>query len=519
MTSTLSGRRLAHRLSLVSVGVAAATAAGTASATAGVDTSALVEAVTVEAAREHQQKFQEFADASGGVRDASSDGYLDSAFYVSELMTAAGYDVDLQVFPFLYTANVTPPELEQTAPEVVTYTGEGEEPDFLAMTYSGSGDVTAEVTPVDLQIPPAADANTSTSGCEADDFAGFPEGNIALVQRGNCAFFDKALNAQEAGAAGVIIFNEGQEGRTEVVNGTLGGAGIDIPAVGTTYAVGEALAGGGAEARLKVDSITEDRITVNVIADSPVGRADRTLVVGAHLDSVEEGPGIQDNGTGSAANLEIAIQLAALAEADEFQINNRVRFAWWGAEELGLLGSEYYVANLSDAELNEIMLNLNFDMIGSPNFARFIYDGDGSDTDPAGPPGSDFIEWLFRDWFDSQGLASEPTQFSGRSDYGPFIAVGIPAGGLFTGAEGIKTEEQVALYGGEAGIAYDPCYHEACDTFDNIDIEGFEQMLNAATNAVGVFARNTPPAPPAAKRAARAEFGVETDQRSDLLVR
>ena len=330
------------------------------------------------------------------------------------------------------------------------------------MTYSGSGDVTAEVTPVDLQIPPAADANTSTSGCEADDFAGFPAGNIALVQRGNCAFFDKALNAQEAGAAGVIIFNEGQEGRTEVViNGTLGGAGIDIPAVGTTYAVGEALAAAAPRRGSRSTSITEDRITVNVIADSPVGRADRTLVVGAHLDSVEEGPGIQDNGTGSGGILEIAIQLAALAEADEFQINNRLRFAWWGAEELGLLGSEYYVANLSDDELNEIMLNLNFDMIGSPNFARFIYDGDGSDSDPAGPPRArTFVEWLFRDWFDSQGLASESTPFSGRSDYGPFIAVGIPAGGLFTGAEGIKTEEQVALYGGEAGIAYDPCYHE-----------------------------------------------------------
>jgi Zn-dependent M28 family amino/carboxypeptidase len=162
---------------------------------------------------------------------------------------------------------------------------------------------------------------------------------------------------------------------------------------------------------------------------------------------------------------------------------------WYGAEELGLVGSTYYVNNLSEAEQSNIMAMLNFDMVGSPNFVRFVYDGDGSDTSPAGPAGSGFIEKVFVDYFDSQGLASDPTQFSGRSDYGPFIAVGIPAGGLFTGAEGIKTAEQAAVYGGTAGVAYDPCYHQACDTFANNNDTGLDQMSDAAAHAVLIMSR------------------------------
>ena len=179
-----------------------------------------------------------------------------------------------------------------------------------------------------------------------------------------------------------------------------------------------------------------------------------------------------------------------MAELD-IEPRNKVRFAWWGAEESGLLGSEYYVANLSNREIKDIALNLNFDMIGSPNFVRFVYDGDGSDTAVAGPNGSGVIEDVFNDYFAGQGLPAEPTEFSGRSDYGPFIAVGIPAGGLFTGAEGIKTAEQAAIYGGTAGDQYDPCYHLACDTFDNISLEALDQMSDAAAHATLTFAMTT----------------------------
>jgi Zn-dependent M28 family amino/carboxypeptidase len=130
-------------------------------------------------------------------------------------------------------------------------------------------------------------------------------------------------------------------------------------------------------------------------------------------------------------------------------------------------------------------------MVGSPNFVRFVYDGDGSDTALAGPNGSGVVEDVFVDYFDSQDLATEPTEFSGRSDYGPFIAVGIPAGGLFTGAEGIKTEEQVVIYGGTAGEQYDPCYHLACDTFTNISLEVLHQNADAIAHSTLTFAMTT----------------------------
>jgi Zn-dependent M28 family amino/carboxypeptidase len=184
-------------------------------------------------------------------------------------------------------------------------------------------------------------------------------------------------------------------------------------------------------------------------------------MAGAHLDSVSAGPGINDNGSGSAALIEVAEQMAKVNP------RNKVRFAWWGAEEDGLLGSEAYVAGLSAEELDRITLYLNFDMVGSPNYGLFIYDGDDSDDEGegAGPAGSAQIEATFERFFDSRGIPTKGTDFTGRSDYGPFIAVGIPAGGLFTGAEGIKTADEVALWGGIAGAQYDPCYHLACDTF------------------------------------------------------
>ena len=208
-------------------------------------------------------------------------------------------------------------------------------------------------------------------------------------------------------------------------------------------------------------------------------------MVGAHLDSVIEGPGINDNGSGSSTILEIAEQLAALKYTKKLQ--RQVRFAFWGAEELNLLGSQYYVDHLTEAQRAKIYANLNFDMLGSPNYVRFVYDGDGSatpdDDEDAGPPGSETIEDIFTSYFKSQGLASEPTAFDGRSDYGPFIAVGIPAGGLFSGAEGIKTPEEAAVYGGTAGDPYDSCYHQACDTINNLSTKALSELGDAAADA------------------------------------
>jgi Zn-dependent M28 family amino/carboxypeptidase len=290
-----------------------------------------------------------------------------------------------------------------------------------------------------------------------------------------------------AGYDAVIIFNEGQPGRTDLVTGDLGEV-FTVPVVGLSFADASALhtatQAGPVTARVTTSTVTENRPTSNVTADSPGGDPDKVVVVGAHLDSVVEGPGINDNGSGTATLLEIAEQL----KAQKVKPRQKVRFAFWGAEEAGLLGSEYYVANLSDTELGKIYANLNFDMLGSPNYVRFVYDGDGSDTGTSGPPGSAEIEDIFNDYFATQNLAAEPTEFNGRSDYGPFIAVGIPAGGLFSGAEGIKTEEQAQVYGGTAGAPYDPCYHQACDTINNLSTDALHELGDAATHAVYTLA-------------------------------
>ena len=267
---------------------------------------------------------------------------------------------------------------------------------------------------------------------------------------------------------------------------TSGTAGYDQSAA---YVADQLLAAGYDVTVQEFDFVSsgETITTSNIIAERSGGRDDRVVVVGAHLDSVPVGPGIQDNGSGSAAILEIAIQMAVL----DIEPRNKVRFAFWGANEDGLLGSQFYVDNLSGRDIKNIALYLNFDMIGSPNFVRFVYDGDGSDTPLAGPNGSANIERIFLDYFAEPGLAIEPTALSLTSDHVSFMEVGVPVGGLFTGAEGIKTLEQVAIFGGTAGDQYDPCYHLACDTFANISEVALEQMSDAAAHAVLTFAETT----------------------------
>jgi Zn-dependent M28 family amino/carboxypeptidase len=401
--------------------------------------------------RSHQAALQAIADVNGGTRAAGTTGYDQSVQYVVGKLTAAGYNVTLEPFPFVF---VPPAMLQQLAPISATYaTG--------PFTGTGYGDVTAAVTAVDVNLAPPRD---STSGCEAADFAGFPAGNIALVQRGTCGFGDKALNAQAAGASAVIIFNQGNTpDREGLIIGTLGGTNVvGIPVVGASFADGVALSQPGSTASVEVDP-PENVTQYNVIAESRAGDPNNVVMVGAHLDSVQAGPGINDNGSGSAAILEVALQMAKVKP------RNKLRFAWWGAEEAGLIGSTAYVNGLSDIEKNQIAMYLNFDMIGSPNHVFFIYDGDDSDGvgAPAGPPGSAEIEKVFEGVYTLAGIPFKGTDFSGRSDYGPFIAAGIPAGGLFTGAEGIKTAAEAASWGGTAGEQYDPCYHLACDTFAN----------------------------------------------------
>lgn len=461
----------------------------------------LRQALSAESVMKHLKALQAASDANGGNRAAGGPGYEASVGYVTDRLKRAGYKVGYDTFTFRYDADRTPPELQDLA-ESRTYV---DGVDFASMTYSGSGDVTAPVTAVDLVVPPVGSDNGNTSGCEAADFAGFPAGSIALMQRGTCPFETKSKNAKAAGAVAAIVFNEGQAGREGVLSGTLGDQTFAfVPTVGTSFAVGDALRRGvldgptGGSARVRVDRIVEDRETRNVIAERPPtngpGReSDKVLVVGAHLDSVPRGAGINDNGSGSGGILEIAEQLARR----RLRTSHTIRFMWFSAEEFGLLGSEAYVEGLPQAERDRIFAMLNFDMIASPNYVRFVYDGDNS-AYPAqpggtaeGPEGSGEIERIFHDYFRSRGLASDETPFSGRSDYGPFIAPGvdIPAGGLFTGAEGVKTTEQALIYGGTAGLPFDPCYHLRCDDLGNINMRGLDEMLDAAGHTTLTLAR------------------------------
>jgi Zn-dependent M28 family amino/carboxypeptidase len=441
------------------------------------NSSGLRKAVTLEGVREHQAALQTIADLNGGRRVSGTPGFDASADYVADRLDAAGYDVTRQTFMFDYFEELTTPTFQQVSPTARTYDHPEE---FATMTYSGSGDVTAEAQHV---------TGAAGAGCSTGDFAGFTSGRIALIQRGTCPFKTKAINAQAAGASAVVIYNN----TDGPLNGTLGSVGQNIPVIGTLRSIGQALvAGGPATLHVVTSTFSEKRETQNVLADTAGGDPERKVVVGAHLDSVVQGPGINDNGSGTGGILEIAEQFAAR----DIEPRNQVRFAWWGAEEFNLVGSTYYVGQLSEEELGDHLLNLNFDMIGSPNYVRFVYDGDNSAFPPnattaEGPDGSGLIEDVFVSYFANQGLASEPTPFSGRSDYGPFIAEGVPAGGLFTGAEGIKTAAQAAEYGGTAGQAYDPCYHQACDTFANNSDSGLSEMSDAAAHGVYTFARTT----------------------------
>ncbi len=216
-------------------------------------------------------------------------------------------------------------------------------------------------------------------------------------------------------------------------------------------------------------------------------------MTGAHLDTTTAGPGINDNGSGSAAILEVALAVARTG----FAPDRHLRFAWWGAEELGLRGSQYYVNNLPAAERSRIKQYLNFDMVGSPNAGYFVYDGDNSDGVGAGPgpAGSAQIEQTIQAYFTSIGVPTRGTDFDGRSDYGPFISVGIPAGGTFTGAEGVKTSAQVTLWGGTAGQAFDSCYHRSCDTTANINDTALDRNADAIAYTVWALAQPATPPP------------------------
>ncbi|WP_432745827.1 M28 family peptidase [Streptomyces sp. JH002] len=419
----------------------------------------LAERTTAEGALRHLTALQRIADASGGHREAGSTGHERSARYATALLEAAGYRVSHQPFTFSH---------RETTAERLTLTGDGERAvPVRALTY------TANTPPGGLTAPLAV---TGSEGCAPGDFAGDAyRGRIALIARGTCTFAEKAAHAAAAGAVAALV-HDNVPGDTPFT-GSLSDpdAGV-IPVGGLTLADGHELAAAdGATVHLELEQLAEERETFNVIAESRGGDPDRVVMAGAHLDSVREGPGINDNGSGTAGVLETALRLAEHHRGG----GATVRFALWSAEEWGLLGSRHYVAGLTGAERDAISVYLNFDMIASPNHALFVYDGS------EGPAGSAAVTEHLVTSLAEQGLTAELTPFGSRSDHAPFVEAGIAAGGLFTGAEGLKTEAQARLWGGTAGEPYDPCYHSACDDLGNIGHAALAANVRVIAGTVG----------------------------------
>ncbi len=437
------------------------------------NSSKMAKAVKVEAVEKHLEAFQAIADEHGS-RAAGTPGYEASAEYVESQLRKAGYEPERQYFEFTYEETLAE-SLKEISPNA-------RDIDHHIMSYSGNTPVGGETA--ELVAPATA------TGCDSSEWGGVDAtGKIALISRGVCPFSAKSLAAAEAGAVGAIVYNNGDG----PLNGTLGGPNeAFVPTTGITKADGQALlsemAAGAVVVNLDLRTMSEVRETFNITAETDSGRDDNVVMLGSHLDSVQEGAGINDNGTGSASILETAVQLAKVNK-----LNNKVRFAWWAAEEAGLLGSEHYVSELDDDEAGDIATYLNFDMVGSPNYIIGVYDADESTYEAPVeiPAGSAETEDVLTDWFDSVGQDWVDTMFSGRSDYQAFIERGIPASGLFTGADGVKTEEQRMMFGGTAGITYDPNYHTAGDDIDNVDLTALDIMSDAIAQAAIALAQDT----------------------------
>jgi Zn-dependent M28 family amino/carboxypeptidase len=460
--------------------VATGLTVGATSATAGSDDSTkLRRAVNVGRIMTHLEALQTVADAHGGSRASGTSGYEASAEYVEARLHRAGYTTERQYFPFTYT-EILAEEVQENSPTARSF-------DNHVMTASPStpaGGVTADL------VAPA-----NPFGCDAAAWSGVDAtGRIALVSRGNgCSFLAKSQAAGAAGAAAVIIYNNA----AGELNGTLGNAPTGaVPSTGITQADGQALVAeltsGPVNMTVDVRTLVETRETFNVITETERGSSDDVVMLGSHLDSVVGGAGINDNASGSSTILAVAEAVANPA----YEIEGKLRFAWWGAEETGLVGSTYYVNQLKNqaGALDKIATYLNFDMLGSPNFQIGVFDADQSTIPKPGdvtiPPGSIETEDVFTDYFDSVGQPWSDTAFSGRSDYQAFINNGVAAGGLFSGADGVKTAAQAEMFGGTAGITYDPNYHTPADDIDNISKKSLDIMSDAVAHTALTLAQD-----------------------------
>ncbi|CAF1094268.1 unnamed protein product [Adineta ricciae] len=473
--------------------------------------SAYAESVKITDVMTHLNEFQRIATGANGNRAINTLGFNQTLDYITNSLSShTNFQVQKSFFylrNFILAGN---PILLTSIAGVVknrTYSTAISSSEFYIAMYSRSANFADHV----------AISAIPNVGCDESDWNAAsppPTNRVALVKRGTCSFVEKAAFAVKYNVAALLIYNDGTSAdRIPPIFISLGEEN-ELPALFLSYTLGQELATAAQDpsnnvgVRLIIRFTDESTFPVgNICADTPTGDATQTIVIGSHSDSVPAGPGINDNGSGSAANLGLAIALARLFQTSSYEkYKYRIRFCWWGAGEVGLLGSVDHVKNAKVAtaigeRLQDYLINLNFDMLGSPNYIFGIYDGQtANDATPAQAlPGSNKISALFRDWFESQKLPWDFTDFSGRSDYGPFLAEGIVAGGLFSGADETKSHEQRKRYeealgpnmGGVSGAIQDPCYHKACDSIDNINVFAYEKIVQAAAYAVEYLAKQS----------------------------
>lgn len=429
--------------------------------------------VTADGMFVHLRALQEIANANKGNRTTGTPGYDASVDYVVKALRGKGFDVSTPQFERIRNVSEGKPTL--------TVGGRSFPVDQASLLVrTPPGGLTGQV------VRP-----TQAAGCGAGDYAAaLPKGAIAVVDDSRCSVVDKQNAAVGRGAAAVIVISQpsGQGAPPTLFNpGYYNQLTVPVAVVGANGAA--ALKGSTASVRLVLDAENVRVVSRNVVAQTKTGSANEVVMVGTHLDSPADSPGINNAGSGVAAVLETALQLGPLPP-----VANAVRFAFWGAAENGLNGSMDYVFSLDNNALNDIALYLNFDMLGSPNPGFFTDDGDQSG--PAGPgvaasdipEGSAGIERTLAGYLNLAGKRPADMPLNTRTDYHPFLVAGVPVGGMNTGASQTKTTVQARLWGGQPGAAFDPNYQGPRDTVDEINRDALAVMGSGVAFAVGTYA-------------------------------
>ncbi|KAJ1667028.1 hypothetical protein IW140_002240 [Coemansia sp. RSA 1813] len=442
-------------------------------------------ALSTDRIREHLTKFLDIAEKHNNSRSVTN-GHAASAEYVIAQLQAHG-DCDVHVQHF-----VSPVWKVNKEPKLSVGGSVGTEyifeTDFQVMRYGGQG-ATIKRAPV---------AVVDNGGCIVED-ADNVSGKVAIVHPSKkCTIFEAAFLLEQMGAHAVVFVRSSRykypsRARVRITDWKEGDPLMTIPVLSVTSSVGQLLKSAAPSIHLDIETDTSIEVvkTLNVICVGRTGNASSTVLVGSHLDSVAAGPGINDNGSGSASTLEIQLTLARIG----FKPHNRLVFAWWGAEEDGLLGSRHFARVLAHGWSNrwtadeptgiswkDIALDLNFDMLASPNYISLVHNG--TDAPDNARVGSQQIQRTFEAYFSRHKYPYQVTDMVAGSDFLPFIDNGVPAGGILTGAGELKSIDERREHGGLAQAPLDTCYHRDCDTLLNINIDALRRMSRAAMYAV-----------------------------------